>query len=53
MPITMPADMYYSFKIQARLVLSIAYIYGLDLTTEETATDILLVMGGNIAVSFD
>ncbi len=51
MPITMPADMYYSFKIQARLVLSIAFIYGWDLTNEETATDILLVMGGNVGIN--
>ena len=47
MPITMPADLYLSFRIQIRMVLAVAYIYGWDIKDRETATDVLLVIGGN------
>ncbi|OEH85562.1 hypothetical protein BHU72_15075 [Desulfuribacillus stibiiarsenatis] len=51
LPITMPTNMYYTFKIQSLLVMSIAYIYGWNIKDEETATDILLVMGGNASLT--
>lgn len=51
MPITMPVDLYYCFKIQARMVLAIAYIYGWNIHDEDTATDILLVMGGTAGIN--
>ena len=51
MPITMPSDMYLTFRIQARMVLAIAYIYEWNVHDEDTATDILLVMGGNAGVN--
>lgn len=47
MPITMPTDLHSTFKIQARMVLAVAYIYGWDIHDEDTITDILLVMGGS------
>ena len=50
-PISMPVDLYYCFKIQARMVLAIAYIYGWNIHDEDMATDILLVMGGNAGIN--
>jgi len=46
-PITMPANIYYTFKLQAQVVLAIAYIYGWDIEDEDIITDILLVLGGH------
>ncbi|MHC4322076.1 MAG: EcsC family protein [Planctomycetota bacterium] len=51
MPITMPGDMYMTFRIQARMVLAVAYIYGWDVRDDDFATDILLVMGGSAGIS--
>jgi len=51
LPVTMPSDMYLTFRIQARMVLSIAYIYGWNIHEEEISTDILLVMGGNAGIT--
>ncbi len=51
MPFTMPVDLYYTFKIQARMVLAIAYIYDWNIHDEDMATDILLVMGGNAGIN--
>lgn len=51
MPITMPGDMYMTFRIQARMVLAVAYIYGWDVRDDNFATDILLVMGGSAGIS--
>jgi len=51
LPITMPSDMYLTFRIQARMVLAIAHVYGWNIHDEEGATDILLVMGGNAGVN--
>jgi len=50
MPITMPTDLYATFRIQTRMILSIAYLYGWDIKDREITTDILLVMGGNGAL---
>lgn len=50
MPITMPTDLYVTFRIQTRMILAIAYLYGWDIKDREIATDILLVMGGNGAL---
>src|SRR5581483_5026100 len=46
MPVTMPTNLYYTFRIQARMVLAIAHIYGWDIRDEDVITDMLLVMGG-------
>lgn len=51
LPITLPTDLYITFKIQARMVLSIAYIYGWDINDEQISTDILLVIGGASTIS--
>ncbi|MDA3939149.1 MAG: EcsC family protein [Spirochaetia bacterium] len=51
LPVTMPSDMYLTFRIQARMVLAIAYIYGWNIHDEEISTDILLVMGGNAGIN--
>lgn len=51
MPITMPVELYSCFRIQARMVLAIAYIYDWPTHDEDTATDILLVMGGNAGIN--
>ena len=51
MPFTMPVDLYYCFKIQARMVLAIAHIYGWNIHDEDMATDVLLVMGGNAGIN--
>lgn len=50
LPITMPADLYYCFKIHARTILSIAYIYGWNIHDEDAITDVLLVMGGSTGI---
>jgi hypothetical protein len=50
MPITMPGDMYYTFRIQARMVLSLAYLYGWNIHDDDFETDILIVMGGSAAI---
>ena len=34
LPVTMPSDMYLTFRIQARMVLAIAYIYGWNIHDE-------------------
>jgi uncharacterized protein (DUF697 family) len=47
MPITMPSDLYLTFRLQARMVLSIAHLFGWNIKDEDTITDVLLVMGGN------
>lgn len=46
MPVTLPTNLYYTFRIQARMVLAIAHIYGWDIRDEDVITDMLLVMGG-------
>jgi hypothetical protein len=51
MPLTMPTDMYMTFRIQAKMVLAIAYIYGWNIQDDDTTTDILLVMGGSAGIN--
>ena len=51
MPVTMPTDMYWTFRIQARMVLALALLYDWDVHDEDTQTDILLVMGGNAGIN--
>ena len=51
MPIALPSDLYYTFRVQARMVLALAYIYGWDIHDEDTITDILLVMSGNAGIN--
>ncbi len=46
LPITMPMELYYCFRIQARMVMAIACSYGWNLDDEDFIADILLVMGG-------
>lgn len=47
MPVTMPADLYITFRVQVRMVLAIAHIFGWDINDREITTDVLLVMGGS------
>jgi len=49
--ITMPADLYCCFRIQARMAVAVAYVYGWDIRSETIATDILLVMAGNAGIN--
>lgn len=49
-PFTLPPNMYINFRIQARMVMAIAYLYGWDVNDEDTQMDILMVMGGNASV---
>jgi hypothetical protein len=51
LPVTMPAELYWCFKIQAQMVLGIACLYGWNIHDEDMATDILLVMVGNAAIN--
>jgi len=51
LPITMPTDLYYCFKIQARMVLAIAYVYGWDIHDPDMITDILLVLEGSASIN--
>lgn len=50
MPVTMPMDLYLTFRVQARMVLAIAYLYEWDITDRDILTDVLLVMGGEGAM---
>lgn len=49
-PITMPTDMYLTYRIQIRMVLAIAYIYGWNIHNSDMVTDVILVMGGKAAL---
>lgn len=51
MPISMPTDLYYTFKIQSLMAMAIAYIYGWNIHDEDSITDILLVMGGSSGIN--
>lgn len=46
-PVTMPASLDHTFRIQARMVLSIGHIYGWDITDDDVITDMLLLIGGS------
>ena len=50
LPVTMPTNLYYSFRIQARLTLAIAHIYGWNIAEDDAITDMLLVMGGSSSI---
>ena len=50
MPITMPGDMYYTFRIQARMVLALAHLYDWNIHDDDFETDILIVMGGSTVI---
>jgi len=49
-PVTMPTNLYYGFRIQARLGLAVAHIYGWNIHEDDTITDMLLVMGGSSSI---
>lgn len=51
MPVSMPTDLCQTFRVQALMVLAIAYIYGWNIHNEDSATDILLVMGGSTGIN--
>jgi hypothetical protein len=50
LPVTMPTNLYYTFRIQARLTLATAHIYGWNITEDDAITDMLLVMGGSTSI---
>lgn len=50
LPLTMPTNLYYTFRIQARLTLAIAHIYGWNIREDDAITDMLLVMGGSSSI---
>ena len=46
LPVTMSVNLYYLFRIQAKMVLAISHLYGWDTDDVETQSDLILVMGG-------
>jgi len=50
LPISMPTDIYFTFKIQVRMVLSIADVFGWS-TNDDTITDVLMIIGGKSAIT--
>jgi hypothetical protein len=48
-PVTVPADLIASWKIQVYLTLCVAHLYGHDASTTDLKTDIFLVLAGDSA----
>jgi hypothetical protein len=49
LPVGVPADLWYTWKIQAFMACAIAYVYGHSQRTTDLRTDILLIMAGDSA----
>jgi hypothetical protein len=49
LPVTVPADLIATWKLQVHLILCIAHVYGHDASTTDLKTDILLVLAGDSA----
>lgn len=49
LPVTVPADLVASWKIQAAMAFSVAYAYGHNTNTTDLKTDIYLIMAGDSA----
>lgn len=49
LPVTVPADLVASWKIQACMAVSIAYVYGHTSQTTDLKTDIYLILAGDAA----
>lgn len=49
LPVSVPADLVASWKIQATMAVAIACAYGHDVNTTDIKTDVYLIMAGNSA----
>lgn len=49
LPVGIPADIVYSFKIQASMACAVAYVYGHTENTTDLKTDIYIIIAGNMA----
>lgn len=49
LPVTVPADLVGSWKIQITMALSVAYVYGHTNSTTDLKTDIFLILAGDSA----
>ena len=49
MPVTIPTDLIASWRIQATMAFSIAYIYGHTENTTDLKTDLYLILAGDSA----
>jgi len=49
LPVTIPADLVASWRIQAFMCMSVAYVYGHTAETTDLKTDIYLIMAGDTA----
>jgi len=49
LPVSVPADLVASWRIQATMAVAIAYVYGHDVNTTDLKTDVYLIMAGNSA----
>lgn len=49
-PITIPADLLASWRLQAQMAVAIAYVFGHTAETTDLKTDIYIIMGGNYAL---
>ncbi|MCB9489069.1 MAG: EcsC family protein [Deltaproteobacteria bacterium] len=49
MMVAVPSDLYFTVRLQARMAMTVAYVYGYDITGEEIADDTLLILlGGSV-----
>lgn len=49
LPVSVPADLVASWRIQATMAVAIACVYGHDVNTTDFKTDVYLIMAGNTA----
>ena len=49
LPVTVPADVYNSWRIQISMALAVAYVFGHNIKTTDIKTDIYLILAGNSA----
>lgn len=49
LPVTVPADLVASWRIQASLAVAIAYVYGHTAQTTDLKTDVYIILAGNTA----
>jgi len=52
LPISLPADLISTLRIQAAMALSIAYVYGHTSATTDLKTDVYLIIAGNSVKEF-
>lgn len=49
-PVTIPADLFASWRLQAQMAVAIAYIFGHTAETTDLKTDVYIIMGGSSTV---